>query len=327
MLITRAATHGVVRYGASDPSAYTLSVVLASRNRAQVLERALRALTAMRDIDGHPWEVVVIDNGSTDDTAALVQRFATTTPMPVIRYLFEGRRGKSRALNAGIAAARGDILAFLDDDCVAPPNWIGAILREFAADPELAMLGGRVELLEPDDVPMTIKLFTERRHPVLSDFTFGVILGANMALRRSVFDHVGGFDTDLGPGGLGGGDDDDLLYRVLRMRLKVTCTPDVLVYHGHGRKDAEAAMSLQRAYDRGHGGFYAKHLLRGDGYVLKRSYWEVHRIVGAVISSTSRGRWPSTELRRLASMTIGASVKLRSVISDRVAAVTGRCRP
>ena len=121
-----------------------LSVVIPTFNRAALLERALGRLVASCESSSRPCELIVVDNNSTDDTAAVARRFGDR-----VRYVFEPRQGLSSARNAGIAAASIDrpeerAIAFTDDDVEVAPDWIAALTREFEENPSVLCVGGRV---------------------------------------------------------------------------------------------------------------------------------------------------------------------------------------
>src|SRR4051812_42731918 len=103
-----------------------VSVVIATRNRADRLRQALDSLERMSPPNMFSWELIVVDNGSTDGTRQVVNDCEARMMLP-LRYLIEPRHGKSAALNAGVRAATGDVVAFTDDDCVMSPGWLTAI--------------------------------------------------------------------------------------------------------------------------------------------------------------------------------------------------------
>jgi len=115
-----------------------VSVVIATLNRCRLLRRALESLTKQ---SRPPDEVIVVDNGSTDDTRAVCQEFSNVLPLV---YVYEPNRGISRARNAGIRRATGDIFCFLDDDCVADGRWLEYMEDPFLRDPEIACVGGNI---------------------------------------------------------------------------------------------------------------------------------------------------------------------------------------
>src|SRR5580765_3816192 len=103
-----------------------VSVVIATRNRQELLVETLAALAAQR-WPRDRFEIIVADNGSTDATRSVVAQAAATAGAPSIAHLFVGQPGKSHAVNAALQAARGDLIAFTDDDVLPDPNWIAAL--------------------------------------------------------------------------------------------------------------------------------------------------------------------------------------------------------
>src|ERR1035441_3219398 len=100
-----------------------ITVLLCTFNRCQSLSTALDSVIAQVLPESADWDVLVVDNNSSDQTRAVVEDFRRRYPGR-IRYLFEPRQGLSRARNAGIRAARGEIIAFIDDDVIAAPTWL-----------------------------------------------------------------------------------------------------------------------------------------------------------------------------------------------------------
>jgi glycosyltransferase involved in cell wall biosynthesis len=182
-----------------------LSVVISTRNRSDLLRRALDALCRQRVPEGYRYEVVVVDNGSTDGTPAVVQAAGATVP-GLIRYLYEPRIGVSNGRNAGIAATDAPIVAFTDDDNTVEPDWVATIQRVVDGHPDAGAVGGRVLPDWPGDVPPWIdrehwsplaildygdaSFFTSARDP-------RCLLTANLAVRREVFEQFGGFAPEL----------------------------------------------------------------------------------------------------------------------------------
>jgi glycosyl transferase family 2 len=121
-----------------DRPSLSISVVIITRNRCRDLERCLEAILRVRRA---PDEILVVDNGSTDATREVVDRIATTRP---IRYVLEPKPGVSHARNAGSRAARGDILAFMDDDAVPREDWLENIENAFLKSPAIGIVGGAI---------------------------------------------------------------------------------------------------------------------------------------------------------------------------------------
>ena len=250
-----------------------VSVIVCTRNRCSALVQLLESLSRLAKSGELAWELVVVDNGSTDATSMLLDSFADRIPM---RRVFEPRKGLSRARNAGLRAARGAILAFTDDDCLPSPDWLGAIAREFAHDPALAGLGGRVELHDLRDFPITIRT-SRTRETLTSAYQLpALMVGCNMAFARWAVDAVGEFDVTLGAGTpAGSAEDTDYLYRALLLGLRIEYVPEVLVAHNHGRRRIEEVGQLKRSYARGRGALLTKYLLRADRAMAYCLYYDL----------------------------------------------------
>ncbi len=269
-----------------------VSVIICSKNRKDNLKAALESLAATALPAERTWEAVIVDNGSNDGTKELVSEYLGRPDLRV-KYLLEPRRGKSRALNLGLANAAGGILAFTDDDCVVAPDWIASLLAEFAADASLAGLGGRVELFNPLDSDLATRTSRERKDITRANFdpVFIPIIGCNMAFRREVFAAIGPFNPDVGPGSRWtlGGDDLDLLYRVCRQGYKVAYCPDVLVRHNHGRRSGSQIDLARKRYLNGRGAFYLRCLFDGDAAVLKSAWYEARSLALGAVRGLFRG--------------------------------------
>jgi GT2 family glycosyltransferase len=288
-----------------------LSIIIASYNRAESLLKFLQELSHQivpADLD---WEVVIVDNNSSDGTKSAIAPLVEGNPQRY-KYLLERRQGKSIALNTGLRAAAGEIMAFTDDDCIPDPKWLATIAREFTSDPSLSVLGGRVELFDKQDRPVTIRSFPERTPIESRDQLFLFLIGANMAIRRKVLDAVGEFDPFLGPGSRIGAvmEDLDLLYRVFRQKFKIIYSPDVLVYHNHGRTTEVQIQALNHRYVVGRGAFYCKHILEGDGKILKMAYWEVASLTKGMIRDLFVGKKIQEHGRLLWALLAGAGGRL-----------------
>ena len=122
-----------------------ISVIICTYNRSESLKRTLKSLEEMVVPDSVSWEIVIVDNNSSDDTKGVVEEFTKTSDLNV-RYVLERRKGLGCARNTSLKIVSGDIIAFTDDDCIADRHWLASILREFQLDPSLSGVGGRVEL-------------------------------------------------------------------------------------------------------------------------------------------------------------------------------------
>lgn len=248
-----------------------LSVVIGTRDRAESLMRTLGSFAAVENRTGLRWEVVVVDNGSVDQTATRALSFMDRLPLRVMQ---EPAPGISRARNAGIREARGHIILLTDDDCLVAPDWLENGAKLLRVNPH-QLIGGRVDLHNEDDVPLSVKTTDEREILDTDISLWGFVHGANFALTQDVFATVGLFDEALGPGtNTKAAEDTDFVYRCLRAGIPVVYEPGLCVSHDHRRKGHAAYSSLQRSYSKGMGAFAVKHLLRGDRRPMKELYWD-----------------------------------------------------
>lgn len=287
-----------------------ISVAVCTYNRAGKLRNLLTSLERM-DVPAHlAWEVIVVNNNSTDDTADVIAHFAAAGTIPV-RCVVEGRQGLSFARNRAVSAARGDIIAFTDDDCQVARDWLAVIAREFEQDEALRLLGGRVELFNPNDRPITIRTGLERLDLTGNTDALDILLGCNLVFRRGAVQDVGGFDTRFGVGSglVPSGDDVDFVYRILRLRERVLYSPDLVVLHDHGRASDEQVNALRSRYLLGRGGFYAKHMLAGDRTAARMAYWEARNLLGRALSIRAERR---ENLRVLSLLLSGAAAFWRN---------------
>ena len=160
---------------------------------------------------------------------------------PGLEVVSEPRAGVSRGRNAGIRAARGEFIAMTDDDCLPEPDFLDAVLEAFA-DPAIGYYGGRVLLHDPADYPITIKTSTQREEfPPGTVLKPGALHGANFGFRRTVLEHIGGFDPNLGPGTpTRGGEDLELATRASFAGWRGAYDPRPTVRHDHGRRTPES---------------------------------------------------------------------------------------
>lgn len=250
--------------GTTNDGGSSVDVVICTRNRADKIGQALASVLAC----DHPdVAVTVIDQSTNDDTRQAIE--AVGAPEGRIRYHHVDQTGLSKAYNTGIAATTGDLIAFTDDDCIVPTDWLSNIVAAFEADPEADLLYGRVVPLpdgEPEltpflDITEPARLGREDRFRV-----FG--MGANFAARRRLFTSIGGFDEVLGGGGpLRSSQDFDLAYRAYRGGHVIALRPEVWLHHD-GRRESQDWPTLLRNYGVGDGGFYSKHVRCRDPYAL-----------------------------------------------------------
>ena len=223
----------------------TISVVICTYNRSQSLRQILSSLVKMEVPGDLSWEVIVVDNNSSDDTRDVVREFASAYPLD-IRYLFEGKQGLSNARNKGLEAAAGDIVAYLDDDVIVDGNWLSAVQKAFN-DSACMGMGGRIKLHLTHSKPDWL----QESGPyavagVLGAFDRGQEarairippFGGNMAFRKAAFQGHGKFRPDLGLAGSSRmlGEDTEFCTRLITAGEKVVYSPDAVVYHAVDEK-------------------------------------------------------------------------------------------
>jgi glycosyltransferase involved in cell wall biosynthesis len=216
------------------------SVIVCTYNRCESLRTTLASLAALNVPESISWELIVVDNNSTDGTREVVERFANQQSFPVI-YLLERAQGLSFARNAGIAKARGEFVVFTDDDVLVEPGWLWRLVELFETS-QCAAIGGKIV---PSWTCRQPEWFTAsgrfRLQGVIVSFDRGAEtkrldsapFGANMAFRREVFGRYGGFRTDLGRSGrsLLGGEDSEFCSRLIGAGEQVMYAADAVVYH------------------------------------------------------------------------------------------------
>jgi glucosyl-dolichyl phosphate glucuronosyltransferase len=218
-----------------------ITVILCTYNRAHRICAALESVLASVLSPGGEWEVLVVDNNSKDQTRAAVNEFCLRFPGRV-RYLFEAQQGLSNARNAGIREARGEIIAFTDDDVTMEPAWLQNLTASLHDGPWVGA-GGRI--LPPKDFTppdwLTLDGGAMDSSGVLALFDLGTVpgelkkapFGANMTFRKSVFEKYGGFRPDLGRCGnsLISNEDTEFGERLMVAGERFRYQPSAVVYH------------------------------------------------------------------------------------------------
>ncbi|HKI00690.1 MAG TPA: glycosyltransferase [Thermoanaerobaculia bacterium] len=255
-----------------------LSVAICTRDRPAMLRRALDSLAAQ---SAPPDEILVIDNAPRDGRT----RDLIKAEFPAVRYLAEPVAGLDFARNRALAAATGEVVAFLDDDAVAQPGWAAAMLAPFAEDARVGAVTGRVDALAVETPAQ--RLFEDnggfarggrrvrlpldagqplhgRRAPLIA-WAVSVGSGCSLAVRRPLLLALGGFDEalDLGPA-LPGGGDHDALWRILQAGHEVIYEPAARARHEH-RRDLAAVRDQIVGHQRALVALLVKSLLRAEG--------------------------------------------------------------
>lgn len=159
-----------------------ISVVIASKDRARYLERALSSFE--RQAGAPEFETIVVDNGSNDDTHAVVERQRERAAYPVV-YLYEAEPNRGKARNRGIAAARGELIVFCDDDVRAPAGWLAAHAAAHARTSRQAVVNGPI---------VNVPSYDDRRKPTAANYSRAFLCTCNASVAKAALQSVGGFD-------------------------------------------------------------------------------------------------------------------------------------
>jgi len=270
-----------------------VSVILPTYNRAALLRSAIEALLRQTAPAG-AYEIVAVDNNSTDGTADLLASLDDAR----IRAVKEPRQGLSFARNAGLAAARGALIALTDDDVEVAPDWIDSIGSTMAAHPDVDAVGGRILPAWPEDKPAW--LTRDHWAPLaLQDHGDAVrvfdrstpvgLIGANVAFRRDVFDRIGPFSPAVQRvrDGIGSTEDHELLDRLYAAGGRAMYTPRIVAMTRVPRE--RCARAYHRRWHSGHGFFHA--LMRTSA--VERSRMRVLGVPGHLVRSAAAdaARW------------------------------------
>jgi GT2 family glycosyltransferase len=230
-----------------------ITVAVITYNRSQLLRETLAGLVR-QDYPAGCWELLIIDNNSTDDTRDAVASFMSATPSP--RWILERRAGLDHGRNRAIAEAHGDVIALVDDDIIVGPDWLGQIASPFstAGAHSIGVAGGEVVPIFPDGIPDWLK---GAHRPLKFRGDAGPIppgqapMGANFAFPKWVFERLGGFNTDLDRKGtaLFGGGDSEMIRRVRAAGLAVWFVPGAKVLHQFPAGRLTLRYSLRHAFD------------------------------------------------------------------------------
>ncbi|MES2983755.1 MAG: glycosyltransferase family 2 protein [Pseudomonadota bacterium] len=255
-----------------------ISLIISTFNRAASLEKSLPTIEAAVAASPQvPVEIILVDNGSTDATPQLLAAWKARVTFPVI-VIREMRPGVSCGRNAGMRAATGDIFAFSDDDCHLNPDFFSAMARCYAADTTPVLRGGRVDLGTSDDIAFSIKTLDETVRMDGRSFPGGFLMGANMAVTRTIVDRIGYFDERYGGGAIfPAAEDADYLYRAFLAGFVVEYTPEIIVHHFHGRSDIATIKKLNYGYHIGNGALFAKNITRLN--LLRHFIWSSRQMV------------------------------------------------
>jgi glycosyltransferase involved in cell wall biosynthesis len=249
-----------------------ISAIICTHNRDRYLGLAIDSLLA-QDLDN--FEILVIDNASTDTTKAVVEARLSD---PRLRYVYESTLGLSTARNRGAQEAQADILAYLDDDAIATPTWLSTLIQAYEQDDQLAIAGGKVTLIWTDGITPPVWL-SDGLAGNLGAYDLGETLtyiqqpgltprGLNYSVRRDFLDSVGGFDPKLGRVGTNLLSNEELQMTELALQQDwhVAYLPTALVAHHVSPERVKRSWFLDRGWWQGISECYREQLAGEAGW-------------------------------------------------------------
>ena len=247
-----------------------VSIIIPVYNGAGTIAACLESLLN-QTYPADAYEVIVVENGSTDDTTKIVEKYP-------VRLFHSDKRGPAPARNLGLARSEANIVAFTDADCIADPNWLSELIKPYA-DPEIGGVGGAI--LPYDHADRTIVEMFSEAHSPLVNFISGEneflphLYTANASYRRSLLNKVGGFNPNLVTA-----EDVDLAWRLqLQTDVKLHFASEAIIYHHH----RSTRTGLARQYRQYGFGEILLDTMYGEYPGYPRSRWyQVRRILSQI---------------------------------------------
>jgi glycosyltransferase involved in cell wall biosynthesis len=296
------------------------TVIICTYNRSGNLPSCLAALARQEGVDGIDWEVLVVDNNSSDDTAQVVANLGRDLPIK-IRYAREAQQGLNYARNRGVSSSAGTHFTFVDDDIHVSPRWLAALQRAFG-ETDADAIGGRIHLDPSIELPRWVIPGSETagflgfqdfgEQPFRMDGRSRYPFGGNMSFHRRVVDRIGLFDPKLGRKGEGrkrgelfkGAETDYFRRLAARGNARIFYEPDAVVFHRVQPYQLKQRYFLTIHFNAGYQrAFYdARELRRRMFGVPLFLYAQLTRAVGRYLGLLVM-RGPSQAFRQL--MTVG----------------------
>lgn len=249
-----------------------ISAIICTHNRDHYLGAAIDSLLQQ---EFENYEVIVVDNASSDRTREVTE---ARLPHPKLRYVYEAVTGLSVARNRGATEAKSPILAYLDDDAVATPQWLSILDQAYQQEEKLAIAGGKVTLLWPEGIHPP-KWLSEGLAGNLGAYDLGQEIvsitkpgltprGLNYSLRRSFLDQIGGFDPNLGRVGkrLLSNEELHMTELALKKGWKVAYLPEALVAHNVAPERVNRSWFMERGWWQGISECYREQLAGEAGW-------------------------------------------------------------
>ncbi|SNS17631.1 glycosyltransferase family 2 protein [Tropicimonas sediminicola] len=283
-----------------------VSFIVCTRSRPRQLLRAIGSIS--RTIEACPElrsEIVIVENGSQPDLRLDAEEVQSVSRPAECRLLWLDGGGLSVARNAAMAAARGQLLVFTDDDCTVSVPYLSELWKHVQSEGRDAIFGGSVIVPDPDDQHFTMKDAVEPQVFDRSSHPGGFVQGCNFAMTRDVSLRIGPFDRRFGAGtSMRAGEDTDYLIRAHGLGIPILYFPDMRVNHHHGRKTREEVQRLHRDYSFANGALYAKHLA-GHPWLMWHFYYAARnaakeQLGGAFFDGNHELSWASVLKQNLA---------------------------
>ena len=250
-----------------------ISAIICTHNREQYLGLAIDSLLQQ---DFSDFEIIVVDNASTDGTRQVVE---SRLPNPKLRYIYEPVTGLSVARNTGAKNSQSPIIAYLDDDAIATPQWLRVLYSAYENHPKLAIAGGKVTLIWPEGI-IPPPWLSDNLAGNLGEYNLGdqwveiqnpglTPRGLNYSIRRSFLEKIGGFDVNLGRVGkrLLSNEELQMTELALEQGWQVAYVPEALVAHHVAPERVNRAWFMERGWWQGISECYREQLAGRDGMV------------------------------------------------------------
>jgi len=248
------------------------SIVIPTYNSRSMLERSLNSINK---IDYPDFETIIVDDGSTDDTAAMVKMFDN------VKYVKQTNQGPAAARNKGVEEAQGELILFTDSDCVLPPDILSDYTKHFSDNKYAGMGGGYQTLNKDSKVARYIGFEIEFRRENAKKMETRAFGTYNSMFRKKALLDIGGFDTSFKTAS---GEDFDLCYRLADKGYKLGFDPDIVVFHEHPNSIAKyLKQQFKRGETRTKNIFKHKKKAISDNYVEKNVEWQPVIAAGIIL--------------------------------------------
>lgn len=255
------------QYGGDEQEANlpAASLLICSRNRAQLLWETIQSILKSNEV---PTEMVVVDQSKTPNSELTNFRPEGKCEF---RYVWSEKKGVSVGRNLAVSIASHPILVFTDDDMLVTPTWFGTIIRTLLSFGSEGVVTGQVLASKEDGKGFAPSIRQDHESVIYQGrVNRDVLFTGNMATYRSVFEHIGGFDSRLGPGTCyPAAEDNDFAFRLLEAGYSIVYDPHATVYHRVWRSK-EQSLWLSWNYGCGQGAFYAKYFSLKDPHTIRR---------------------------------------------------------